>query len=39
MMGMSANNFFSLDQRLLAIIKPAMAGPPIVAVMNNCSGL
>jgi len=38
-MGMIANNFFSLAQRLQAKIKPAVAGPPIVAVMNNCSGL
>jgi hypothetical protein len=39
MTGMSANIFFSLDHRLLAIIKPAMAGPPIADVMNNCLGL
>jgi hypothetical protein len=39
MMGMSANNFLSLAQRLLDIIKPAMAGPPIADVMNNCLGL
>ena len=33
------NNFLSLAQRLLDIIKPAMAGPPITDVMNNCLGL
>jgi hypothetical protein len=37
--GIIARAFLFLAQRLQAIMKPEMAGPPIIAVINNCFGL